>query len=1280
MMNFAGSFQYPNPVPGYLFQGTTVLPYRHAQGALLPRVTPLRAPIRPGSAFKPQFMYQPYPAAQHTKSYPVPRQAMNSTVAEEGRGHNGQPDIPPPQSTSSPWLKQQANERAPNPQTSNPSLPSLSQSTAIPDNDSEKMVRHVGPSQGNTHVLSHNAVDGKILKDIRAMDRSLRLRKGMAEKDIKSLEDLLTLGPGGAALVEQLQRQLTLVTKEMDVLQDLVCIQDTVNDKLGLDPVTDDLLSDALADLSLDDHQGDDGVGLETSEAAEDELDSDALQTAEAAEDAIDLDAYEWFEARRRDPIVQEYIQAFERIMNQRRIDECAAKQAAGDVDISYDTEFPPLHAVHLSSSASEGIEEKAPPQKWVLQPTKSTVYAPIIHEEYLDEEQVKEKLASGELLACTLQIDSATHGNTAVAKVADPTKPDVIIQSREEINRAFNGDAVAVEVTGHVRDDPNAPKGKVVAICKEIHHREVVCSCDVIDRNIMVPMNKFNPRFVVMQSKEHDGVAIYGMKKGHICCKTSVTETKGKLFVLKLMQWGAGYRFPLGFVVRYFNAIQDPRSSMQVLAVEYGIHQRHAKETQADVKKSFPANWKIPEEERSSRVKYNNVFTVDPEGSLELDDALSVDTKEDGSHIVGVHITDVSYFIPKDSALDKAAYAHGQSVYPSPECGHHVPMLPPHLSTNLCSLLPGKTRLAVSTIFQFDAEGKEVQEPQVHRSLIRSCCKLSYEQCSDILGGGTPAEIPKRVQQSILLLGSLARKIAARRLRTGCVPDGDWGEIKSNQASKIVEEFMLLTNSAVALKLLESPQVKCLVPLRRQLQPKAHRLSQLVQKYAAQGLWPQHYLSLGCLRRFWPSDEESGDVNVDVAMWEDVSAALDRKDLEKLTSVLAKHCRSGPPADVLSSLGFLQEKSSYVVSCTVEPSLKGHFSLNAVAYTHFTSPLRRFFDLVVHRIQIAVLNGDEVPYSQEELDEICVHCQAMSARADAFEKHSSAVCIAHSLKSESKWKMAHVDSVSAEQFMFSGRELEGLTMAQRSVNLKDLKPSSREWNGQEGELVLTWNVVEVNLGKGLASASTNALDTQESEAMSRQFLKIPSTFWVSFLDAVRTEDFKKMNTCRQMVNKRAVVALKDLTLASGHGLPAETGHPTAVSPEQPYIQVHTQFYRRRDQVPVLFTGQLQHGLLQPTILAVHVAPSLLCCVRHRRRTVEVFCEALERPTQKVYSDVRQYQSITVPLLMAESATTSVNSDFSCRILVNSVSIKWTRDPVNKGIVRLKKLDLHVFG
>ena len=1115
-------------------------------------------------------------------------------------------------------------------------------------------------SQQSKPLPDPTSPDGSLRALVLSLDSNLTSRKEMITKEKDHLNKLKASfhSPAHHALRDNIQRQISLAEKEANLLEDRFKLLSSLSNLAG-------------SEQSENAHVG--GAGGDDSQRPSERPNPSNSNKIYSEDDFEDSDTEEWFSAQQKDPIVQDYIKAFETLTSRNGHD--AEESLHSSETITRDTSSL-LSNETASTCTSEG-QDVSPLQGWILQPSESTVYIESysINEEHLGKEETQSKLAKGELVACCLQIDNFSDGNTAVAKVCDPDRPDIRINSRIDINRAFNGDIVAVEVTKH--QGSGDPQGRVMAILKEIHPRKVVCRLDNQDKNMMTPINRSNSKFVILQSRDHQGqtgVAVFAMRDGRINFTNFVTETEGKLFLVQLMKWGASYRYPLGFVVHYFTEGGDPHLSIPILLAEHGIHRSHSKKIQNEAKKDFPPGWKIPEAEHSKRMRFDDVFSIDPASCVEVDDALSVCWETDGTYKVGVHITDASFFVAKNSNLDKAALSHGTSVYGSPEVSYHNPMLPSYVSTELCSLLPDEERLVISIMFHLNEDGTEVEQPEIHRSVVKSCCKLTFDQCQDILDGKKADDVPESVQKGIGILGQLSFKMWARRVRQGYVsfePDVTKCGVLSSE--KMVEEFMLQSNRTVAELLLRNPLAKTLVPLRRQLPPKTHLLRDIHNSCVKQGMEPSQFFSLQSLLK--PSSDEPQQcsdecVNIDLKTWETISAALDEKDLGKVTLTILRHDSQSGVAKVLSRLASVQERSGYVVSSTLSSEMLRHFSLNVSSYTHFTSPIRRYMDIAVHRILVAVLEDAEMPYTEEQVQGICEQCQMMTTRVDCFENQLAAVSRADVLRRDSKWRVAKVDCLTPDYLLLGGEEVDHVSSFNRHVRIRDCKPSSREWLEEEEELVLSWNILEINVtGQSLKTESSQEGDDlydvfssaklESSSVVARQFLKIPKELWLEFLQEFRAEDLHQMNQRRQMIDTKAVVAFDNTHLNTGcNDSPEESIGMSSLALHDD-LNAHTKFYRRGDAISVYLGAEMHRGLLRPAILAVKFTDSIMCCIRHRRHPTKSFGVPQMSSTKVVYSDVREYQAVMLPLLLCEAATSSVNSDSTVQVILQNVSVQW---------------------
>ena len=351
---------------------------------------------------------------------------------------------------------------------------------------------------------------------------------------------------------------------------------------------------------------------------------------------------------------------------------------------------------------------------------------------------------------------------------------------------------------------------------------------------------------------------------------------------------------------------------------------------------------------------------TIDPSDAADIDDAISLSKDDAGRDVVGIHIADVSHFVPEKGAIDKEAYLRGTSVYLP---GKVVHMLPPQLAAGLCSLLPRQDRLAVSVLITLDENVLPVRV-EILESVIRSCAKISYEEAQEALGGSARPDNPAFPHAGMLQrLADITGELARKRSRHGAL-DFDVPEVRVEvdaqgrvvalrrrerlDSHRVIEELMLLANSVIADHL---SQIHYPLLYRVHAGPDPAKLQELAPLA----------LSLG---QVIAPDGRSPSV----------------QDLQKLLDAI----RGNPVAPVLEALIIRS-----LPKAVYQPDNIGHFGLAMDAYTHFTSPIRRYPDLVVHRQLKRALNGTPPCYSHEQLFTIGDHCSAAERTAETAEREA---------------------------------------------------------------------------------------------------------------------------------------------------------------------------------------------------------------------------------------------------------------------------------------------------
>ncbi|XP_075717943.1 DIS3-like exonuclease 2 isoform X2 [Rhinoderma darwinii] len=440
-------------------------------------------------------------------------------------------------------------------------------------------------------------------------------------------------------------------------------------------------------------------------------------------------------------------------------------------------------------------------------------------------------------------------------------------------------------------------------------------------------------------------------------------------LFICRITAWSADSNFAEGKLMKSLGQAGEIEPETEGILTEYGVD---FSEFSNNVLQCLPQNlpWAIPQEELERRrdLRKECIFTIDPATARDLDDALSCKLLPDGNFEVGVHIADVSYFVEEGSALDLMASERATSVYLVQKV---VPMLPRLLCEELCSLNPMSDRLTFSVIWKITPQGKILEE-WFGRSVICSCVKLSYDHAQSMIESPdkllavrelppmSPDYTVEEIQQAVLNLHLISQNLRRQRFKDGALrldqlklsftldkesamPQGCY-IYKYRDSNKLVEEFMLLANMAAAHKIYR--QFPELALLRRHPPPQTKLLNDLIEFCDQMGI-KLDFSNSGTLHKSL-NDQFGAD---------EYSAA--RKE------VLTNMCSRPMQMAVYFCTGMLKDENLF-----------HHYALNVPLYTHFTSPIRRFADIIVHRLLAAAIGrGPPLKMPQEAVQKQADHC-----------------------------------------------------------------------------------------------------------------------------------------------------------------------------------------------------------------------------------------------------------------------------------------------------------------
>lgn len=431
-----------------------------------------------------------------------------------------------------------------------------------------------------------------------------------------------------------------------------------------------------------------------------------------------------------------------------------------------------------------------------------------------------------------------------------------------------------------------------------------------------------------------------------------------GDKAIVRIVEWPDEAKNPLGEVVDILGTAGQNNAEMHAILAEFGLPYKYP----ASVEKAAD---KIPEmispEEIAKREDFRKVltFTIDPKDAKDFDDALSFRRLDNGNVEVGVHIADVTHYVAPGSIIDREAESRATSVY---LVDRTIPMLPERLCNQICSLRPNEEKLCFSAIFELD-KNAEVVHSRICRTVINSDHRYTYEEAQQVIETGEGEH-----KDAILTLDSLAKKIRARRFKNGAI-NFERYEVKfeidesgkplsvyfkeSKDANKLIEEFMLLANRTVAefIGKVKKGQSKKTFVYRIHELPDPEKM--------------ENFASF--IRRFGYRLKTDGT----------------KSDISKGINNLLDTVQGKPEENLIETVAIrAMQKAKYSTDNV------GHYGLAFDFYTHFTSPIRRYPDMMVHRLLERYLAGGR-SVIKSKYEDVCEHCSTMEQTAANAERAS---------------------------------------------------------------------------------------------------------------------------------------------------------------------------------------------------------------------------------------------------------------------------------------------------
>lgn len=437
-----------------------------------------------------------------------------------------------------------------------------------------------------------------------------------------------------------------------------------------------------------------------------------------------------------------------------------------------------------------------------------------------------------------------------------------------------------------------------------------------------------------------------------------------GQKAVVKIIEWPDKAKNPIGEVIDILGEAGGQHTEMHAILAEYGLPYKYPESVEKAAKK-IPAQ--ITKEEIDAREDFREImtFTIDPKDAKDFDDALSIKRLPHNLWEVGVHIADVTHYVKPGSSIDHEAAERATSVY---LVDRTIPMLPEVLSNNLCSLRPNEDKLCFSVIFEM-TDAAEIKKYRIKRTVINSNRRLTYEEAQEIIEN--PLKLSDgdlSVEDAVLILDRLAKKVREKRFANGAI-NFDRVEVKfdidengkplrvyfteSKDSNKLIEEFMLLANKTVAEfvgRVPKGKKAKTFVYRVHDL-PNSEKMANFMQ----------------FIRRFGYKMNNKGK----------------NSDISKSINNLLDEVQGKKEQNLIETVAIRAMAKAAYTTVNI-----GHYGLAFNYYTQFTSPIRRYPDMMVHRLLERYLAGGRSVPEQKTEDE-CKHCSDMETIATQAERAS---------------------------------------------------------------------------------------------------------------------------------------------------------------------------------------------------------------------------------------------------------------------------------------------------
>ena len=556
-----------------------------------------------------------------------------------------------------------------------------------------------------------------------------------------------------------------------------------------------------------------------------------------------------------------------------------------------------------------------------------------ILHPQYINKDTSAKHFTTG-------TVDISRSGKIFV--IPDDGSEDIKINSKNA-SQALNGDRVKVYLFPKRKDKKR--EGQIVDIIKR--RKEVFSG--------ILHKKKY---FALITCNEND------IPYDIMVNKYDETIEDGMKVLVKITDWKPGANNPIGKIVKVLGVPGENDVEMETILIENELAVSFPDKV---IKEADKIPSQIPDKEIKNRKDYRDLttFTIDPADAKDFDDALSFKLLDNDNYLVGVHIADVSYYVKQGSAIDEEAFKRATSIY---LVDRTIPMLPEKLCNEVCSLRENEDSLTYSVMFEINTKA-EIVNYSIEKSIIRSNKRFTYEQAQAIIEASEYGTFyqPHEYSPQITLLWKIAKQLRNKRFENGAIKfespefkfdlDNEKRPVavhikESKEANWLVEEFMLLANKTIAQTIGD-------VSKKKDAKTFVYRVHDEPNKEKVETF-----------------------KNFAAKLGYKISSSS-RSKLVKSYNTVFEQSKGKPEQTLINNIALRTMSKAYYSTDNI-----GHYGLAFDYYTHFTSPIRRYPDLMVHRLLDAYTQGKE---SQDKLyyEQCCEHCSVMERKAAEAEHES---------------------------------------------------------------------------------------------------------------------------------------------------------------------------------------------------------------------------------------------------------------------------------------------------